>query len=275
MREKRKQTAQETLKIQQQGFYTVQGRRVDISTMQKHSETASYLIKPMDGQKLIKDLPSHGHDSKPQYEIINASTVKAIIDEAKTDERVAALNFASAKKPGGGFLNGAMAQEEALAACSGLYNTQIIHNEYYGKNHACGTMMYTDHAIYSPDVVFFRDENSGLLTTPVTASILTLPAVNYGQVIIKRENTDKAKQVMKDRMRLALAILAHERNDNIILGAYGCGIFRNNPDDVARWWQELLQDEGYEKYFKRVLFVIKDRPDGKNIMAFQRVFGCN
>jgi uncharacterized protein (TIGR02452 family) len=133
--------------------------------------------------------------------------------------------------------------------------------------------MYTDHAIYSPDVVFFRDANYNLLEAPVTTSILTLPAVNMGQVRAKGEDIVRAKQAMKDRMRLALAILAQERNETIILGAYGCGVFGNDPCDVANWWQELLSGEGFGSFFNRVLFVVLDKPGGENIIAFNRVFG--
>lgn len=273
MREQRKQIAEETLKIQQQGFYIApSGNRVNIDAAQKRSEGSSRLITPKDGQRLTKSLHTADGSANTFYEVVNASTVKAIIDEVNTGQPTAALNFASAKNPGGGFLNGAMAQEEALAATSGLYNTQIRHMAYYDENRACRSMMYTDNAIYSPDVVFFRDENNKLLEVPVTCSILTLPAVNMRQVRLKGEDVNWARMTMKDRMRLALAIFAYEKNQTIILGAYGCGVFGNDPNDVARWWHELLVDEKYGGYFKRVLFVILDKPGGENIKAFERVF---
>lgn len=164
-------------------------------------------------------------------------------------------------------------RNEALAASGGLYNTQLCNMEYYEANRAYRSMMYTDYAIYSPDVVFFRDENTKLLEEPVVCSILTLPAVNLGQVILKGEDVREAKAVMKDRMRLALAILAGEKNQTVILGAFGCGVFQNAPADVARWWYELLTDEKYGGYFRRVLFVVLDKPNGENIRAFERVFG--
>jgi len=69
--------------------------------------------------------------------------------------------------------------------------------------------MYTNHAIYSPQVVFFRDAKFTLLEYPVTASVLTLPVVNMGQVVLKSEDIQEAKHVMKERMRLCLAIFAH------------------------------------------------------------------
>jgi uncharacterized protein (TIGR02452 family) len=166
-----------------------------------------------------------------------------------------------------------MAQEEALSCAGGLYNTQLRHMGYYNANRACGTMLYTDHAIFSPDVVFFRDERNNLLEKPVTTSILTLPAVNMKEARLRGESCDFARAAMKDRMRYALAILAQELPQTIILGAFGCGVFGNDPQDVARWWRELLIDEKYGSYFWRVVFAVLDRPGGENIRAFEQVFG--
>jgi len=274
MREQLKKIAQETLQIQQQGFYTApSGKRVDIGAIQKASEDNSFLLTPDDGKKLVKDLTPHSNSENTSYKIINASTVKVILSEVQSGVPVAVLNFASAKNPGGGFLNGSLAQEEALAYSSGLYRTLVRHSAYYEKNKACKSMMYTDHAIYSPLVPFFRADDFKLLEVPVTTSIITLPAVNMGQVRQKREDVNKAKDVMKNRMRLPLAVFAHEKNTSIILGAYGCGVFQNDPNDIAGWWRELLIDENYSSCFKRVIFAVLDNPDGENIRAFERVFG--
>ena len=273
MSEQRKQLAQETLKIQNQGYYTSpSGKHIDIGALQKHSESAAHLIAPVQGEELVKTLPSFDGLPNTLYRVVNESTVKTIIETAKTDDHVVALNFASAKNPGGGFLNGSMAQEEALAYSSGLYNTQIRHMVYYESNRATKSMMYTDHAIYSPNVPFFRDENLNLIEAPVTCSILTLPAVNMRQVKEKGENTTKAKQVMKNRMSLALAVFAHENNNIIILGAYGCGVFGNDPNDIARYWKELLVGEKYGRFFRQVIFTVLDKSGGENISVFKREF---
>lgn len=186
-------------------------------------------------------------------------------------EKIGVLNFASAKNPGGGFLNGAKAQEESLAASSTLYRTLIVHEEYYRENRNCNSMIYTNHAIYSPDVVFFRD-GSFRLTEPMKASVLTLPAVNMGQVIQKGEDVETARQAMKQRMKLALAIFANEGAENLVLGAYGCGVFRNEPKDVAIWWKELLNTE-MGKYFDLVFHAVLDYSrEKKCIGAFEEVF---
>ena len=148
-----------------------------------------------------------------------------------------------------------------MAASGGLYQTLLTQPRYYEENRAYNSMIYTDFAIYSKNVVFFRDERFQLIEKPVIAEVLTLPAVNMGQVRLKGEDIELAKEKMKNRMRLSLAIFANEGAKNLILGAYGCGVFRNDPKDVARWWKELLLEEGYAKAFESILFAVytKDR----------------
>lgn len=269
---KRKGIAQETLKIQRQGYYEFEGAEINFSAAQKLSEQKSFLLTPYEGHAIINELKPPESGPSASYKVVNQSTVQAVVD--MNGNYPAVLNFASAKNPGGGFLNGAMAQEEALAASSGLYSTLLLHEDYYAANRACGTMMYTDHAIYSPDVVFFRDDGFDLLGPPVTASVLTLPAVNMGQVILKGENTEKAKAVMKDRMRLCLAVFAQQKKRFLILGAYGCGVFRNDAGDVALWWKELLENEGYGRFFSQIIFAVLDHSKTQNnFSAFADMFG--
>ncbi|MNZ95890.1 hypothetical protein D3C78_1150610 [compost metagenome] len=234
-------------------------RTVNIADLQQYSEKHSLLITPDEGQQIIDRCKPPVDGKQAKYQVAHEATVKAILDYASAGvTSIGVLNFASAKNPGGGFLNGAMAQEESLAASSGLYGTQLRNEAYYTANRACNTMMYTNHAIYSPNVVFFRDEQFRLLDTPKVASVLTLPAVNYGQVLLKGEDSALAKKIMKDRMRLALAIFADRGDQHLVLGAYGCGVFRNDPIEVAAWWKELLEEEGYDRFFKEIVFAVLD-----------------
>ena len=280
----RKAIAKESLEIMRQGYYRIESKenqmpvqtKIDIKQDMEQSIKDSILITPSEGQELLKQYGERysSLENKSQLTIIveNISTVDAIrklILEGK--EKIGVLNFASAKNPGGGFLNGAKAQEESLAASSTLYRTLIVHEEYYRENRKCNSMIYTNHAIYSPDVVFFRD-GSFRLTEPVKASVLTLPAVNMGQFIQKGEDVEAAKKAMKQRMKLALAIFANEGAKNLVLGAYGCGVFRNEPKDVAIWWKELLDTE-MGKYFDLVFHAVLDYSrEKKCIGAFEEVF---
>ena len=254
----RKAIANETIEILRQGFYEYKGKKIEILEEQKKAVKQTKLITPEEGERLIKKIVLEGKETE-DIRVENISTVQAILEEKK--EAVGVLNFASAKNPGGGFLNGAKAQEESLAASGGLYQTLLTQPRYYEENRAYNSMIYTDFAIYSKNVVFFRDERFQLIEKPVIAEVLTLPAVNMGQVRLKGEDIELAKEKMKNRMRLSLAIFANEGAKNLILGAYGCGVFRNDPKDVARWWKELLLEEGYAKAFESILFAVytKDR----------------
>lgn len=267
----RKAVAKDTLRILKQGYYEIEGGQVPIAALHGQSVKRSVLLAP--------DMALRTPDMEAQparaltIQVENCATVTAILEWGRQQAGpVGVLNFASAKHPGGGFLNGAMAQEESLAASSGLYQTQCAHPAYYEANRACGTMRYTDYAIYSPHVVFFRDARFALLDKPATASVLTLPAVNFGQVLQKGEDVTLAKRAMKARMRRALSIFADRGDRALILGAYGCGVFRNDPEDVARWWQELLE-EGFAGCFDSIFFAVMDGSKNQRcIRAFSQRF---
>ncbi len=194
----RKAVARETLKIMDQGYYEYEGKRIDIQSDMDASIRSSVLITPTQGAELLEKYSRNDSSGIPDERVENLSTVDAIRKLAKEGRSsIGVLNFASAKNPGGGFINGAMAQEESLAASGTLYRTLTAHEEYYRSNRAQTSMMYTDHAIYSPDVTFFRSGNFRLVETPVKASVLTLPAVNMGQVRLKGEDTAEAARVMR------------------------------------------------------------------------------
>ncbi len=271
----RKATARETLDIMDRGFYVIPGemKQIDIKQDMERSVKKSLLITPKEGAAILKkyedELSRKENKAWVNTIVENLSAVDAVRKLAgRGDEHIGVLNFASAKNPGGGFINGAMAQEESLAASSTLYRTLTVHEEYYRENRAYRSMIYTDYGIYSPDVVFFRNGDFRL-AEPVKASVLTLPAVNMGQVILKGEDVQKAKAAMRRRMKLALAVFAEQGAKNLVLGAYGCGVFRNDPGDIAAWWSEHLE-EGFGDYFESIFHAVLDRSkSGKCIGAFQ------
>jgi uncharacterized protein (TIGR02452 family) len=270
-REARAALAQETVRIARAGAYKMGGVMVDIAAAVAYTNKNSLFISQTEANRLERDFTPKPGD--PTVELRNESTLAAILRLGVQSETVGVLNFASAKNPGGGFLNGAMAQEESLAAASALYLSQLECPQYYETNRACKSMMYTDCAIWSPDTVFFRDDSSILLKSPVKASVLTLPAVNYGQALVRGENAAIAKAAMKRRMKIALAVFADKGCDTLILGAYGCGVFKNDPSDVAQWWSELLTE--YGSHFKSVVFSVLDRSQKRDVLAaFERKWGA-
>lgn len=267
----RKAVARQTLSIMEQGHYIYKDKRVDIRLDLEDSVHNSFLITPQQAEILLEEYDNFEGTTKCNVSVENISTVDAVLRLVKEGKnKIGVLNFASAKNPGGGFLNGAMAQEESLAASSILYKTLIAHEKYYQSNRAQSSMMYTNHAIFSPDVVFFRDGRFQLVEKPFKASVLTLPAVNMGQVLLKGENRTEAERVMRRRMKLALAIFAKQEAKNLVLGAYGCGVFRNDPKLIASWWQELLENEGMGQYFDSIFHAVLDRSqNGATLLQFK------
>lgn len=195
-------------------------------------------------------------------------TIFRLRDEGVDMERTGVLNFASAYHPGGGFLNGSMAQEEALAYCSNLYVNQID-TPFYEENRLLRSKMYSDNMLESR-VTFFRDSAYRLVERPVKTMVITSPAVNMGQVKLKGEDERLACQVMRGRMGLVLDLMICRGCTTAVLGAFGCGVFKNDPDLVAKNWLELLEEKG--QYFERVIMAVLDKPGYSNYKVFRKYF---
>ncbi|PSL29762.1 TIGR02452 family protein [Chitinophaga ginsengisoli] len=192
------------------------------------------------------------------------------------EENVCCLNFASAKNPGGGFLGGAQAQEESLARASGLYPTLKQHHEMYDTNRAYKSLLYTEHMIYSPLVPVFRDDHDRLIDNHYLVSIITSPAVNRGALMTNEpESLPKIESVMLNRIENLLSVAVVNNQTTLILGAWGCGVFRNNTEDVAAWFaHHLLKNETFKNAFKHIVFAIYDPSEKKKTAdAFKKQFG--
>jgi uncharacterized protein (TIGR02452 family) len=184
---------------------------------------------------------------------------------------VAALNFASARNVGGGFLRGSKAQEEDLARCSALYACLITQPLYYEVNRATESLLYTDHLIYSPNVPFFRDDRLVLLETPYVLSIVTSPAPNAGEELRRNHGSGAAiREALERRAGMVLAAMAAHGHRCVVLGAWGCGVFRNDPAAVAEVFAGWLTHPRFRGVFDRVVVAIYDRTAEKGTLrAFE------
>jgi uncharacterized protein (TIGR02452 family) len=194
--------------------------------------------------------------------------------------RVGLLNFASATKPGGGFINGAQAQEESLARSSTLYASLMFKpaQTFYTIHKKDKKGGYYTHAmIWSPGTTFFRNDTGGW-TEPVKADVLTSAAVNagvarktfFGKVGGASEEA-RIEKVMRERMARILYAFEREGVTQLVLGSFGTGVFQNDIGTVARIWADLLVMPGarFEKSFTKVVFAIIGRP---TFEAFQKAF---
>lgn len=204
-------------------------------------------------------------------EVRDESVVQAVQRLSRTHKKIAVLNFASPTNPGGGFLNGRSAQEESIARSSALYPSIARHKEMYEHGAQHPTPFSSDSMIYSPSVPFFRDDSGQLLEQPVTASVITAAAVNASH-IHDRGMQSQIDRTMKNRMRKVIELAAEQQNKVLVLGAFGCGVFGNDPNRVAQIQRELLVDEGLGQHFDVIVNPIMSRGgDTQNLQVFQRV----
>jgi len=258
-RSKRGLIAKQTVKILEEGSYRARGEVIDISNSIAYSKNNTKTMAAGDLDLAICPRFS----SNAMIEVTNESTFDALlrIQQDEPDSKVGCLNFASAKNPGGGFLNGSQAQEEALSRSSGLYASLITQKSaYYDRNRSHGSSLYLDLLIVSPDVPFFRNDEGALLPEPLSVTVVTAPAPNAGAVRRNEPESEKSiEDVMRNRADMVIKSLVHSEVDSIVLGAWGCGVFQNNPRVVAKAFDLLVGKNGkYAKCFQQVCFAIFD-----------------
>lgn len=275
MTSKRVQIARTSLAACEAGSYLVGDRRVELA------EALAAARAGTRGYELGVDAlapPAH-RDAPTTIAVTAESTTEAIVRLAHA-EHLGVLNFASAKNPGGGFLGGAQAQEEALARSSGLYPCLLEVPEHYARNRAFGSALYLDLAIVSPRVPVFRTDAGGWLPDAVLATIITCAAPNKGaieQQLARREgdardrDVDAIEVTLRRRADFVLALAAHAGVTDLVLGAWGCGVFRNDPALVADAFRAPLAST-HARAFASVTFAILGG-EGPNHAAFVSAFG--
>ncbi|GAA1886551.1 TIGR02452 family protein [Streptomyces durmitorensis] len=190
---------------------------------------------------------------------------------------VAALNFSSARNPGGGYLNGAQAQEEALCRASALYTCVRSAREFYDHHRAHRDPFYSDRVIHSPAVPVFRDDRGRLLDEAYGVGFLTSAAPNAGVVL--RQAPERAAELpsaLAGRAERVLETAVACGYRRLVLGAWGCGVFQNDPAQVAEAFRSLLAEGGrFHGYFEHVVFGVLDRTRGAvTRAAFEEAFGA-
>lgn len=244
--------AKETIAvINNQKYTSLSGSVVDIS-QEMDSAIDGTIYYP--GDSLVGTPP----DQAPihtKFEVTNETTAQAavrLLANGKTN--LVALNFASARNQGGGFLAGAIAQEEDLCRASGLYGCLKRKPLFYNANIMCDDTFYTHGILYSPNVPFFRDEHNLFLEKPFPLSIVSAPAPNITST--KKEVDPNVLTVLLIERAIRILQVAHANgHKNIILGAWGCGAFGNNPETVSRVFKLALTKV---PYFEHVTFAVYD-----------------
>ncbi|MFD0903637.1 TIGR02452 family protein [Actinomadura sediminis] len=274
-RHPRRAVAQETVAIIERGEYRApSGRAVRVAESIERARRGTVLYRPEELDDLLREVADGPAGAATRIEVTEETTLAAARRLAAPDAVPLALNFASAKNPGGGFLNGAHAQEEGLARSSGLYASLTSARRYYDFHREQRDLLYSDHMIYSPGVPVFRDDRGVLLEEPYEVAFLTSPAPNRG-AIRDPEKAAEVPRVLDVRARKVLAAALANGHRRIVLGAWGCGVFRNDPAEVAETFARALRPGGgFAGRFEHVVFAVWDTAAGApRHAAFRRVFG--
>jgi uncharacterized protein (TIGR02452 family) len=291
----RRQMAEETIEISKRGSYLLQQSTtrsdssgdsdvISDSTSSKVGCEASHeivniekfiekmitnsILHAPDESLILHDIPttrSKKNGFVCKLETSQESTLQAcrrIVHEQKTKNDkydVAALNFASAKNPGGGFLKGSNAQEESLARCSALYLslTECGDEMYQHNRNNLNGGLYSDYMIYSHEVPVFRadDANNALLPgiEVYRVSFVSAPAVN-ATIAKKKYSQELIMTTISQRMKRVLQCFALHNHRTIVLGAWGCGVFGNDVHLIARLFMECLASDTLRGCFDRIVF---------------------
>ena len=208
---------------------------------------------------IYSDLIHYDND----IEVIDSTTENAIF-KFKNGTIPCVLNFASFTRPGGGFIKGSFAQEEALCHVSNLYNVLLAFKDHYDNNYkkiSFNSGLYDNWAIYSPTIYF------KVVEFEAYANIITCAAPNYTVYKEKSDNDILYDEVLRSRIKYVLDIARDNEQKILILGAFGCGVFGNDPYKVATMFKSLLRNYKFEK----VIFAIPHTNNG-NYEAFKKVF---
>lgn len=264
--------AKETLKITEQGAY-----RKDFCNIRLpgYTEEKGFTyVEVLDRGKLKSFLKEDVIANKihittgAQFYLCNMDSFVA----ARELEAPLVMNFANAIYPGGGFLNGAVAQEESLCRNSTLYASlsSKAAKKMYEYNRKKENLVDSDYMLLSPNVCVFRDAEGEMMDEPFVVGVITVPAPNKNG---RAKNVPQAKldEVMIDRLRFMLAAAVHYGYQDLVLGAWGCGAFGHDTRKVAEYFFRLFITEGYEYFFRNVAFAIFN--DERKIAVFAEVFG--
>ena len=271
-REHRQTLAHETLAALKRGSYDGPAGPVDFAQAQQAAEAGSRLYRPADAPDLLGEL-TRPAGPLAGVRVRAATTLEAAAQLAGRYQRVGVLNFASARNPGGGFLGGSQAQEESLARSSGLYPCLTQFGEMYAYNaRPDSTALYSDYLVYSPGVPVLRHDDGSWRPRPLLLDMLTAPAVNAGA--LARNSPHLLPQLvptMRQRLRLVLAAAARHGTEALVLGAWGCGVFANDPAQVARLFAEALTEPGIRGRFRHLDFAIFDpKPPHTTLRLFEQ-----
>lgn len=270
----------DTLRTAEHGRYSVNGKDVKMKLTAEEQEQA------------IVYLPEQVYELFGEYERKKGVPVRCYIHVENMDtfeaarrlktcdnEKVAVLNFANPVSPGGGVRRGARAQEEQLCLRSTLLRSleSQIAEPYYVYNQAASPTAGSDAVLLSETVEVFKDMQMNYLNESFVISVISCaaPMVSPFSHRLEDVSQEEMEDLLYRRILCILITLIVRGHRRVVLGAWGCGVFCNDPEVVAKQFQRAFQTLEAEYYFDEIMFaILSPGGENENLRAFRKVFGA-
>lgn len=200
----------------------------------------------------------------------------------------AVLNMSSRRNPGGGVATCAGAQEETLFRRTNLFRSLYQFAYYAGnygvkRSHLQYPLDRDFGGVYTPNATLFReDEKHGyrLMGKPLKMSFISVAGLNRPKLTADGTHiVESLVPAVKNKIRTILRIGIKIKHDSLILGALGCGAFRNPPRHVAQIFHDVLREDEFRGRYCKIIFAILEdhnsqlshNPEG-NFLPFYEEF---
>lgn len=280
---------QDTLSILDKGYYLVGNKKKKLKLSRVEMETADvYLPEDIQVISEFKDLKhvhvlgrcGYGCENMDSFSLARKRSEQLSYDLGEEGTKpILVLNLANPVNPGGGVRRGAKAQEEDLCRKSSLLLSLESRNAlpYYEYNRSLNTYMGSDAIIINPQVEIIKDENGNLLEDSVIVAVMTCAAP---MLIDGMEGMTQSEYetMMYDRITGMLNVAAYLGYKHLVLGAFGCGAFRNDARVVSDLFYKALKEFDFDgmkekDMFRRIDFAVMDHTaDQYNFKEFSRNF---
>lgn len=268
IKELRAQEYRSTIEIVNQGYYTTEdGKRVTFPTLTRMEHETKFYKNEL----RVDNIPTHEEETK--IIVRNADCLEEGVRLCREDYNPAILNMASRRHPGGGVMLGAGAQEESLFRRTNLFRSLYQFTEYF-INHvwykkyitpvSTGERYPLDRnfgGIYTPGALLFHeDEQRGykLMESPEYLSFISVAGMNRPKIKDATHIADDLIEGTKNKMRTILRIGLRHGHDSLVLGAFGCGAYRNPPSHIAKLFHEVFEEPEFKNKFRLISFAILD-----------------
>ena len=277
----------DTLSVFEKGYYEKNGKRINLKLSKEEREEVDVFlpedIESIDESKRQKIVVigrcGYGCVNADSFSVARDRINNSILFSPRSERKVLVLNLANPVNPGGGVRRGANAQEEDLCRKSSLLLSLESKEakKYYEYNESLHTYMGSNAIIITPKVEIIKDEKGNLLDNPVIVSVMTCaaPMLIYG---MEGMTQTEYEQMVYNRIVGMLKVAAYLGYGVLVLGAFGCGAFRNDAKVVSDLFYKALKEFKYngmveKDLFQRIDFAVLCRPDSTyNFDEFNRNF---